>query len=58
MIAAPDEFVQVLRANGETILPPYQVTGLPSGPRERAVAIGARLVHRDRATSAAGASAW
>jgi two-component system sensor histidine kinase MprB len=40
VIAAPDEYIQVLGANGRTILPPYQVTRLPSGTRERAVALG------------------
>ena len=40
VIAAPDEYIQVLGANGRTILPPYQVTKLPSGTRERAVARG------------------
>ena len=40
VVAAPDEFVQVLSATGRPILPPYQVTRLPSGERERAVARG------------------
>jgi len=48
VIAAPDEFVQVLRENGETIVPPYQVTRLPSGPRERAVAGGADSITETR----------
>src|SRR5262249_8538107 len=41
IVAAPGELVQVLRADGRTILPPYQVTSLPQGSRERAVAAGA-----------------
>ena len=57
VIAAPDEYIQVLAANGRTILPPYQVTRLPSGTRERAVALGGELVHRDRRTSATGSCA-
>jgi two-component system sensor histidine kinase MprB len=40
VIAAPDEYIQVLAPNGATILPPYQVTKLPTGTRERAVALG------------------
>jgi two-component system sensor histidine kinase MprB len=41
IVAAPDELVQILRADGKKILPLYQVTTLPSGSRERAVAAGA-----------------
>jgi two-component system sensor histidine kinase MprB len=37
---AVGEVVQVLRADGRTIVPRYQAAGLPSGPRERAVAAG------------------
>jgi two-component system sensor histidine kinase MprB len=38
VVAAPGEFVQTLSANGQSVRPPYQVTELPSGPRERAIA--------------------
>jgi two-component system, OmpR family, sensor histidine kinase MprB len=37
VIAAPGELVQLLRPNGRSIRPPYQVTVLPNGERERAV---------------------
>ena len=40
MIAAPGELVQLLTANGESIRPPYQVTVLPNGERQRAIAAG------------------
>jgi hypothetical protein len=38
VIAAPGELVQLLSANGKAIRPPYQVTVLPTGERERAIA--------------------
>ena len=38
VIAAPGELVQVLDANGRSVSPPYQVTVLPNGPRQRAIA--------------------
>ena len=41
VVAAPDEFIQVLQSGGATTVPVYQVTRLPSGPRQRAVADGA-----------------
>jgi two-component system sensor histidine kinase MprB len=40
IVAAPGELVQSLPAQGATERPPYQVTQLPSGPDERAVAAG------------------
>jgi two-component system sensor histidine kinase MprB len=44
IVAAPDELVQVLRSDGKKVLPLYQVTSLPSGSRERAVAAGAPAI--------------
>jgi len=38
LVAAPDEFVQALSANGQAVRPPYQVTQLPRGRREREIA--------------------
>jgi two-component system sensor histidine kinase MprB len=38
IVAAPGELVQSLSAQGGTARPPYQVTELPSGAKERAVA--------------------
>jgi two-component system sensor histidine kinase MprB len=38
IVAAPGELVQSLSVQGGTARPPYQVTQLPSGRRERAVA--------------------
>jgi len=38
VIAAPDELVQLLRVNGGTVRPKYQVTTLPSGGLERSIA--------------------
>jgi two-component system sensor histidine kinase MprB len=40
IVAAPGELVQSLTARGGSARPPYQVTELPSGRRERAVAAG------------------
>jgi len=40
IVAAPDEFVQMLPADGPSARPPYQVTELPRGGRERAIATG------------------
>jgi two-component system sensor histidine kinase MprB len=40
IVAAPDEFVQMLPAEGASARPPYQVTELPRGGRERAIATG------------------
>jgi len=38
VIAAPGELVQLLTANRGSVRPPYQVTVLPNGARERAIA--------------------
>jgi two-component system sensor histidine kinase MprB len=38
IVAAPGEYVQMLSADGRSVRPPYQVTELPIGPRERAIA--------------------
>ena len=38
VIAAPGELVQLLAAGGGSVRPPYQVTVLPNGERERAIA--------------------
>jgi two-component system sensor histidine kinase MprB len=38
VLSAPGELVQTVSADGQTVRPPYQVTVLPSGPRERALA--------------------
>jgi hypothetical protein len=38
VVAAPGELVQALKADGQVVLPPYQLTRLPHGPRELAVA--------------------
>ena len=40
IIAAPGEYVQMLSADGASVRPPYQVTQLPSGRAERAIAAG------------------
>jgi two-component system sensor histidine kinase MprB len=40
IIAAPGEFVQMLSADGRASRPPYQVTELPRGRHERAIAAG------------------
>ncbi len=40
VLAAPGELVQLLTPNGESIRPPYQVTVLPNGERQRAIAAG------------------
>jgi two-component system sensor histidine kinase MprB len=40
VIAAPGELVQLLTPNGGSIRPPYQVTVLPHGRRQRAIAAG------------------
>jgi two-component system sensor histidine kinase MprB len=40
IIAAPGEYVQMLSADGVSVRPPYQVTPLPSGRSERAIAAG------------------
>jgi two-component system sensor histidine kinase MprB len=40
VIAAPGELVQLLGSDGSTVRPPYQVTVLPSGGRERSLATG------------------
>jgi two-component system sensor histidine kinase MprB len=40
IIAAPGEYVQMLSADGQSVRPPYQVTQLPSGRAERAIATG------------------
>ena len=40
IIVAPGEYVQMLSANGQSVRPPYQVTRLPSGRAERAIAAG------------------
>ena len=40
VVAAPGELVQTLSAGGRTTRPPYQLTVLPAGSRERAVAAG------------------
>ena len=40
IIAAPGEFVQMLAADGGAARPPYQVTELPRGRGERAIAAG------------------
>jgi two-component system sensor histidine kinase MprB len=40
VIAAPGERVQLLTATGDSIRPPYQVTVLPNGEQERAIAAG------------------
>ena len=40
IIAAPGEYVQMLSADGASVRPPYQVTELPSGRAERAIAAG------------------
>jgi two-component system sensor histidine kinase MprB len=44
IIAAPGEFVQMLSAEGRTARPPYQVTELPRGRDERAIAAGSGSV--------------
>jgi hypothetical protein len=54
VIAAPAELVQLLTPGGRSIRPPYQVTLLPTGARERKVASGTGSAAR-RSTSAAGA---
>jgi two-component system sensor histidine kinase MprB len=41
IVAAPGELVQTLSTEGRSVRPPYQVTELPAGQRERAVAAGA-----------------
>jgi two-component system, OmpR family, sensor histidine kinase MprB len=41
VLAAPGELVQMLNANGRSVRPPYQVTVLPNGPQQRAIARGA-----------------
>jgi two-component system sensor histidine kinase MprB len=38
LVAAPGELIQTLSANGNSVRPPYQLTVLPTGARERAVA--------------------
>lgn len=40
VVAAPGELVQTLSAAGSTTRPPYQLTVLPTGTRERAIAAG------------------
>jgi two-component system sensor histidine kinase MprB len=40
IIAAPGEYVQMISADGASVRPPYQVTRLPSGRAERAIAAG------------------
>jgi len=40
LIAAPGEYVQMLSADGRSVRPPYQLTRLPSGRAERAIAAG------------------
>jgi two-component system sensor histidine kinase MprB len=40
VLVAPDELVQLLTPNGRSIRPPYQVTVLPNGERQRAIAEG------------------
>ena len=40
IIAAPGEYVQMLSADGASVRPPYQMTQLPSGRAERAIAAG------------------
>ncbi|HEX7310880.1 MAG TPA: HAMP domain-containing sensor histidine kinase [Gaiellaceae bacterium] len=40
IIAAPGEYVQMLSADGASVRPPYQVTELPIGRAERAIAAG------------------
>jgi two-component system, OmpR family, sensor histidine kinase MprB len=40
IIAAPGEYVQMISADGASVRPPYQVTQLPSGRAERAIAAG------------------
>jgi two-component system, OmpR family, sensor histidine kinase MprB len=40
VIAAPGELVQLLTADGRSIRPPYQVTVLPNGQQQRAIAGG------------------
>jgi two-component system sensor histidine kinase MprB len=40
VVAAPGELVQTLSATGLSVRPPYQVTELPRGRRERAIAAG------------------
>ena len=40
VVAAPGELVQTLSSDGLTARPPYQVTELPSGQRQRAIAAG------------------
>jgi two-component system, OmpR family, sensor histidine kinase MprB len=44
VVAAPGELVQTLSATGSTTRPPYQLTVLPTGTRERNVAAGAGSV--------------
>jgi two-component system sensor histidine kinase MprB len=41
IVAAPGELVQTVSAEGGSVRPPYQVTELPAGPQERAIAAGA-----------------
>jgi len=38
IVAAPGELVQTLSVTGQTVRPPYQVTELPHGRREQAIA--------------------
>ena len=54
LLAAPGERLQLLTPNGESVRPPYQVTVLPNGERQRAIA-AARAPRRRRSRSAAGA---
>jgi len=53
IVAAPGELVQTISADGQTVRPPYQVTELPHGPRERAIA--ARMRAFDQTVTINGA---